>query len=116
MGSFGTSKEALLDIIYNDKGTLAAKRLYHQGVLEHQGNPNQPNLASINNFENQFNAINNDPKVTQLIGIVGKKSLEELSPSAKQQVAKHFGKMSQNQIQALFDKKQQLEDLAKGGK
>ena len=116
MGSFGTSKEALLDIIYNDKGTLAAKRLYHQGVLTHQGNPNQPNLASINNFENQFNAINNDPKVTQLIGIVGKKSLEELSPSAKQQVAKHFGKMSQNQIQDLFDKKQQLEDLAKGGK
>jgi hypothetical protein len=115
-GSFGTSKDALLDILYNDKGSLASQRLYHQGILKNQGNPNQPNLANINNFENKFVQLNNDPNVTHLLGVIGTKSLNELSPLDVQHLKKSFGNMSNKQIQDIFDKKAQLEALARGEK
>ena len=115
-GSFGTSKDALLDILYNDKGSLASQRLYHQGILKNQGNPNQPNLANINNFENKFVQLNNDPNVTHLLGVIGTKSMNELSPLDVQHLKKAFGNMSEKQIKDIFDKKAQLEALARGEK
>ena len=115
-GSFGTDKNALLDIIYNDKGNLASQRLYHQGVLKYQGNPNKPNLGAINEFENRFNQINRDPDVTHLLGIVGNKSMENLSKSDVQQLKKYYGNMPKSKLDELFSKKQELEDLVSGAK
>ena len=115
-GSFGTDKNALLDIIYNDKGNLASQRLYHQGVLKYQGNPNKPNLGAINEFENRFNQINRDPDVTHLLGIVGDKSMENLSKSDVQQLKKYYGNMPKAKLDELFAKKQELEDLVRGAK
>jgi hypothetical protein len=115
-GSFGTDKNALLDIIYNDKGNLASQRLYHQGVLKYQGNPNKPNLGAINEFENRFNQINRDPDVTHLLGIVGDKSMENLSKSDVQQLKKYYGNMPKDKLDELFAKKQELEDLVRGAK
>jgi len=115
-GSFGTSKPALLDIIYNDKGLLASQRLYNQGILKNQGDPNKPNLAQINKFENEFNQLNNDPKVTHLLGVIGTKSIDELTELDRKHLKKEFSGMSNKQIQELFDKKQMLEDLASGVK
>jgi hypothetical protein len=115
-GSFGTDKNALLNIIYNDKGNLASQRLYHQGILKYQGNPNQPNLGAINQFENKFNQINRDPDVTHLLGIVGDKSMENLSKSDIQQLKKYYGNMPKAKLDELFAKKQELEDLVRGAK
>jgi hypothetical protein len=115
-GSFGTDINALRDIIYNDKGLLASQRLLNQGILKYQGNPNKPNLSAINEFENKFNLINQDRNVTHLLGIVGERSLDELSKSDVQQLKKVFGGMSKEQIDKLFAKKQQLEDLVHGAK
>jgi len=115
-GSFGTSKPALLDIIYNDKGLLASQRLYNQGILKNLGDPNKPNLAKINKFENEFNQLNNDPKVTHLLGVIGTKSIDELSKLDRQHLTKEFKGMSNKEIQELFDKKQMLEDLVSGSK
>jgi hypothetical protein len=115
-GSFGTDVNALRDIIYNDKGLLASQRLLNQGILKYQGNPNKPNLAAINDFENKFNLLNQDRNVTHLLGIVGTKSMEELSKSDVQQLKKVFGGMSKSQMDKLFEKKQELEDLVRGAK
>ena len=115
-GSFGTDKKALLNIIYNDKGNLASQRLFNQGVLKAQGNPNKPNLAAINQFENQFNQLNQDPDVAHLVGIVGNKSIEDLSKSDKQHLSQYFTGMSKSKIDDLFSKKEQLEKLARGEK
>jgi len=115
-GSFGTDVNALRDIIYNDKGLLASQRLLNQGILKYQGNPNKPNLAAINNFENNFNLLNQDRNVTHLLGIVGDRSLEDLSKSDVQQLKKTFGGMSKDQMDKLFEKKQALEDLVRGAK
>jgi hypothetical protein len=113
-GSFGTSKPALLDIIYNDKGLLSSQRLYNQGILKNQGDPNKPNLAKINKFENEFNQLNNDPNVTHLLGVIGNKSKEDLSNSDKQHLQKVFKDMSNEKIKELFDKKDKLEKLVSG--
>ena len=115
-GSFGTDVNALRDIIYNDKGLLASQRLLNQGILKYQGNPNKPNLAAINDFENKFNMINQDRNVTHLLGVVGDRSLEELSKSDVQQLKKVFGGMSKAQMDKLFEKKQELEDLVRKAK
>lgn len=111
-GSFGTNKEALKDIIYNDKGLLASQRLYHQGVLKAQGNPNQPNLSSVNDFETKFNQLNQDPNVTHLLGVVGNKTTDQLSESDKKHLQKMFGGMSEKQIKDLFAKKDELLSLS----
>jgi hypothetical protein len=115
-GSFGTDVNALRDIIYNDKGLLASQRLLNQGILKYQGNPNKPNLAAINDFENKFNMLNQDRNVTHLLGVVGDRSLEDLSKSDVQQLKKVFGGMSKAQMDKLFEKKQELEDLVRGAK
>lgn len=115
-GSFGTDVNALRDIIYNDKGLLASQRLLNQGILKYQGNPNKPNLAAINDFENKFNMLNQDRNVTHLLGVVGDRSLEELSKSDVQQLKKVFGGMSKAQMDKLFEKKQELEDLVRKAK
>jgi len=113
-GSFGTNKEALKDIIYNDKGLLASKRLYNQGILKAQGDPTKPNLAAVNRFENEFNQLNNDPNLSHLLGVIGNKTKEQLTNSDKQHLKKIFGGLSNDQIQNLFDKKQKLESLVSG--
>jgi hypothetical protein len=115
-GSFGTDLNALRDIIYNDKGMLVSEKLFNQGILKYQGNPNKPNLAAINEFENRFNVINQDRNVTHLLGIVGDRSLEDLSKSDIQQLKKTFGGMSKPQMDNLFKKKQELEDLVRGAR
>ena len=113
-GSFGTSKPALLDILYNDKGLLASQRLYNQGLIKNQGDPNKPNLAKINKFENEFNQLNDDPNLTHLLGVIGNKSIEELSNSDRQHLQKAFGNMSSKTIKDLFAKKEKLEKLVSG--
>jgi hypothetical protein len=115
-GSFGTDINALRDIIYNDKGLLASQRLLNQGILKYQGNPNKPNLAAINDFENKFNMLNQDRNVTHLLGIVGDRAMEDLSKSDVQQLKKTFGGMSKDQMDKLFEKKQELENLVRGAR
>jgi len=114
-GSFGTNKEALRDILYNDKALLASQRLLYKGIKNHQGNVNQPNLGAINAFENEFNNIAQNPDVMHLIGVVGNKSMEDLSTTDRQHLKKYFKGKSQEYIDSIFEEKDKLEKLV-GGK
>jgi len=115
-GDFGTDVDSLRDIIYNDKGLLASQKLLSQGILKYQGNPNKPNLAALNDFENKFNLLNQDRNVPHLLGIVGTKTEKEFTKSDLQNLKRNFGKMSAEQFDELFRKKQELVDLVSGGK
>lgn len=115
-GDFGTDVDSLRDIIYNDKGLLASQKLLSQGILKYQGNPNKPNLAAINEFENKFNLLNQDRNVPHLLGIVGTKSEKDFTKSDLQNLRRNFGKMSPEQFDELFKKKQELVDLVSGAK
>jgi hypothetical protein len=115
-GSFGTNREALMDIIYNDKGTLASQRMYYSGIRKYQGNPNKPDLAAVNEFENKFNQINQDPDVAHLLGVIGTKKTNQLTNTDKQHLQKYFGSMSDERINDLFKKRDELMRLVEGGK
>ena len=109
-GSFGTQKGALREILYKDNGSLAGQELYQRGILNHAGDINRPNLQSVNQFNNNYAKLA-EPKVVQLIGVIGDKSLKDLTKSDKQHLAKEFSGLSDNQIQELMNKRQKLLDL-----
>lgn len=120
-GSFGTNKDALRTIIYNDKAILASQRLFYEGIRNAQGNPNRPNLGSINNFRDQFNALASDRDLMQYIGIVGTKPFDKnnLSATDINQLKLYFsGKYSD--FGKLYDdlegKRSNLLKLVQGGK
>jgi hypothetical protein len=116
-GNFGTSKDALREIIYNDKGRLAAQKLYHQGVLNNQGDPNKPNLNAINKFDNEFSQIANDPNLTHLLGVIGDKTnIKDLTMSEKNHLKKQFGNLTRDQFNDLMTKAQNLKNFSFGNK
>jgi thiamine phosphate synthase YjbQ (UPF0047 family) len=110
-GSFGNDKDALRTIIYNDAGTLAADALYNRGILNARGSSGKPNLSAIADFEQKFANVAQDPDVMHLIGLVGNKSMSQLTASDKAHFQKYFqGK----DLKSLFDKKDQIEKLVGG--
>ena len=115
-GSFGTAKPALREIIYNDKGRLASQELFQRGVLSYQGDPNKPNLGAINKFENEYAKLANDPNVTHLLGVIGTKSLDQLSPTDISHLKKQFGGLSKEEFTSLFKKLDELKALSSGTK
>ena len=115
-GSFGTAKPALREIIYNDKGRLASQELFQKGILNHQGDANKPNLGSINRFENEYAKLANDPNVTHLLGVIGTKSLDQLSPTDVSHLKKQFGSLSKEQFNDLFKKLDELKALSNESK
>ena len=118
-GSFGTNKDALRTIIYNDKAILAAQRLFSEGVRKAQGNPNTPNLGAINLFRDKFNELASDRDLMHYIGIVGNKSFDKLSATDKNQLRIYFAGKSQDPGK-LFDdlegRRAELLKLVRGGK
>lgn len=117
-GNFGTNKDALRTIIYNDKAILAAQRLFYEGVKKAQGNPNSPNLPAINVFREKFNELAGDRDLMHYIGIVGNKSFDKLSQTDKNQLRIYFAGKSQDPGK-LFDdleaKRTELLKLVRGG-
>jgi len=115
-GDFSTGKGALREIIYNDKGRLASQELFERGILNHQGDPNKPNLAAINRFENKYSQMTNDPNVTHLLGVIGDKSLNDLTPTDLNHLKKQFGNLSKEQFNNLFKKLEELKNLSNESK
>ena len=117
-GSFGTNKDALRTIIYNDKAILASQRLFNEGVKKAQGNPNSPNLPAINVFRDKFNELAGDRDLMHYIGIVGNKSFDKLSQTDKNQLRIYFAGKSQDPGK-LFDdletRRTELLKLVRGG-
>jgi hypothetical protein len=121
-GSFGTNKDALRKIIYNDKAILAAQRLFSEGIKKAQGNPNRPNLGAINVFRDRFNELAGDPEkgrdLMHYIGIIGNKSFDKLSATDRNQLRVYFADKSQD-VGVLFDdleqRRAELLKLVRGG-
>jgi hypothetical protein len=109
-GSFGTNRGALREILYKDNGSLAGQELYQRGILNHAGDINKPNLQSVNQFNNDYAKLA-EPRVVHLMGVIGDKSVKDLTKADKQHLAKEFAGLSSAQIQQLMDKRQKLIDL-----
>jgi len=110
-GNFGNSKDAIRNVIFKDNGTLTAHELQARGTLNKAGNINKPNLAGVNDFQNEF-AKHADPEVTHLMGVIGNKPLNELTKSEIAHLQKEFSGMSKEKFNALMEKRQKLIDLS----
>jgi len=115
-GSFKNDKEALREIIYNDKTRLASDRLFNEGVRRAMGNPNKPNLNAVNVFRDKFNELAGDRDLMTYIGIVGNKPIDQLTATDKNYLRKVFG--GRGDMGAVFDqleaKQKALMKLVKG--
>lgn len=115
-GSFANDKQALREIIYNDKTRLASDRLFNEGVRKAMGNPNKPNLGAINVFRDKFNELAGDRDLMTYIGIVGDKSIDQLTKTDTNYLKKVFG--GRGDMGAVFDeleaKHKALMKLVKG--
>jgi hypothetical protein len=110
-GNFGNSKDAIRSVLFKDNGTLTAQELKARGTLSRAGDINKPNLAGVNQFQNDF-AKNADPQVTHLMGVIGNKPLSALTKTEIGHLQKEFSGMSKEDFNALMKKRQALIDLA----
>lgn len=113
MGSFGTDKDALREIIYSDKGQLMNQQLWSQGILNHQGNPNTPNLNSVNQFDNSYKSLSN-PQLMHFMAITGNKTKAQLSDADKASLKRNFGGMSSDEFGKLLQQRDALLNLVNG--
>ena len=84
------------------------------GIKNNQGDVNSPNLGKINTFVNEFTRINQDPNVTQLMGVLGNKKITELSKSELKHLQNEFGNLSKEDLQSLLDRRNELMRLSSG--
>jgi hypothetical protein len=113
-GSFGVDQDALRSILYRDNGRLTAQHIFMNGIKNNQGNINSPDLGKVNTFVNEFTRISQDPKVTQLMGVLGDKKITELSKSELKHLQGEFGNLSKEKLQDLLDKRNELIRLSTG--
>jgi hypothetical protein len=109
-GNFGNSKDTIRNVLFKDMGNLTAQELQARGTLNRAGNPNKPNLAGVNQFQNEF-AKSADPDVTHLMGIIGSKPLNKLTPAEVNHLQKEFAGKSKEEIDSLMKKRQAIIDL-----
>jgi len=108
-GNFGNSKDTIRSVLFKDNGNLTAQELQAKGILNKAGNINKPNLAGVNEFQNNF-ALKSDPEVMHLMGVIGNKPLNQLTKAEINHLQKEFKGKSLTEIDALMKKRQELID------
>ena len=122
-GTTALKKEALMELIRNESGSLATEDLLTRGRKNAGGNPNQPNANAVNNFDNAFSNYASDPLLMKLIGIVGEGKVARLDKQDVEDVSKLYARLPKDKngkttgaANALELKRQALLRLVDGSK
>ena len=122
-GTTALKKEALMELIRNESGSLATEDLLTRGRKNAGGNPNQPNANAVNNFDNAFSNYASDPLLMKLIGIVGEGKVARLDKQDLEDVSKLYARLPKDKngkttgaANALELKRQALLRLVDGSK
>ena len=123
-GSINLKKEALLDLIRNEKATqITTQDLLSRGIIKNGGNPVNPNLNAVNNFKSQFAQYANDPTLMKFISLTGenpnKAQTLDGSPiddQDKNELNRLLTGMTKEQKQSLLDRRSNLLRLVNGNK
>ncbi len=118
-GSFKLKKDALMDIVRSDLGNIHKDSLLKNGVIRSAGaDASNPNLAGINNFQQRFSQISQNPLLSSYIGIIGKNKDKTSIDEEDKQALKKFmseNKLSGEQLKSLETERKRLIDLSMGG-
>ena len=122
-GTTALKKEALMELMRNESGSLATEDLLTRGRKNAGGNPNQPNANAVNNFDNAFSNYASDPLLMKLIGIVGEGKIARLDKQDVEDVSKLYARLPKDKngkttgaANALELKRQALLRLVDGSK
>ena len=122
-GTTALKKEALMELMRNESGSLATEDLLTRGRKNAGGNPNQPNAKAVNNFNNAFSNYASDPLLMKLIGIVGEGKIARLDKQDVEDVSKLYARLPKDKngkttgaANALELKRQALLRLVDGSK
>ena len=118
-GSFKLKKDALMDIVRSDLGNIHKDSLLKNGVISSAGaDASNPNLAGINNFQQRFSQISQNPLLSSYIGIIGKNKDKTSIDEEDKEALKKFmseNKLSGEQLKSLETERKRLIDLSMGG-
>jgi len=89
-GSFGTKKEALIDLVRQDMGSIVNQKLLKEGVLSSAGDLSSPNLPAVNSFQQKYLPYGKDPVLMNYIGIVGTGQMAHVDEEDKKALQKLF--------------------------
>ena len=115
-GTINLKKEALLDLIRNEKATqVTTQDLLSRGIIRNGGNPVNPNLNAVNNFKAQFAQYSNDPTLMKFISLTGENpNRVQIDDQDKDELDKFLTGMSNKQKQNLLNKRVNLLRLVNG--
>lgn len=111
-GSFRLKKDALADLIRQDIGNIQNQKLLANGTMKAAGDPRNPNLPAVTNFQAQFKDFSKDPILMQYTGIVGtgqKAAIDEHDKEALRKLMRENGLSNLAEIEA---KRKQLIEIS----
>ena len=122
-GTTALKKEALMELMRNESGSLATEDLLTRGRKNAGGNPNQPNANAVNNFDNAFSNYASDPLLMKYIGIVGEGKTARLDKQDQDDIGRLYARLPKDKnskvtgaANALELKRQALLRLVDGSK
>ena len=122
-GTTALKKEALMELMRNESGSLATEDLLTRGRKNAGGNPNQPNANAVNNFDNAFSNYASDPLLMKYIGIVGEGKTARLDKQDQDDIGRLYARLPKDKNgkvtgagNALELKRQALLRLVDGSK
>ena len=122
-GTTALKKEALMELMRNESGSLATEDLLTRGRKNAGGNPNQPNATAVNNFNNAFSNYASDPLLMKYIGIVGEGKTARLDKQDQDDIGRLYARLPKDKNgkvtgagNALELKRQALLRLVDGSK
>jgi len=115
-GSINLKKDALLDLMRNEKATqVTTQDLLSRGIIRNGGNPINPNLNAVNNFKAQFAQYSNDPTLMKFISLTGENPNKvQIDNQDKNELARLLTGMSDKQKQDLLDRRLNLLRIVNG--
>ena len=113
-GSINLKKDALIDLMRNEAGQVAAKDLFNKGIITAGGTGNTPNINNVNAFKTKFSLYASDPELMKYIAIVGEQPKAHLDEEDKVALQKITDGKTTEQRKSLSLRRQQLLRLVHG--
>jgi len=113
-GSFGMKKEALIDLVRRDIGQIHNQKMLANGLIHSAGDPSQPNLNAVNQFQNQFSQYSQNPILMNYMGIVGTGKSANIDNEDEKALKKLFfeNKLTKDQIKELEQQRKSLVQMS----
>jgi hypothetical protein len=111
-GTTALKKEALMELIRNETGTLTSQELQAKGRIRAAGDSSKPDAAAVNKFDNTYANYAKDPLLMKYIGIVGEGKTAHLDKNDLEDISKLFARLpkqgtSYKEAQAALELKRQ---------